>query len=270
MLNKIDKSRMESFSSEIDNIQLSITLSSISEGNTEGYLWSDKADETYFLWDMGNVVFYLFGRSPSQEYLEDLSGLFENRIKKKAENYGFSHFKVNNLTDISDQSIKSVFGNNEFKILKKYFYEYEKESIGEYQSSLEELYILDIDEEFLKSTELRNLARVINEIKWMWPSFEKYYENGYGKAALVDDEIVCWCTSEYVNEGTCGIGIETLGRYRQKGIATKTAAEFVDHCLKNDITPYWECGAHNEPSVKLAEKLGFDKINEYEVLLTKF
>lgn len=270
MLDELDENRVKIISSEVDNVQLGITLSSISEGNTDGYLWSDRDEETYFLWDMGNIVFYIFGKKPSPEYLEDLKGLYENEIKGKAEDKGFSHFKINNLTDISKETIKSIFGDDEYKILKKHFYEYNKESIKKFDSSLEKLEVVDIDEKFLKNTELRNLARVINEVKWMWPSFEKFYEKGFGKAGLLDDEIVCWCTAEYVSEGRCGVGIETLDRYRQKGIATKTAAHFIDFCLKKDIKPSWECGAYNEPSVKLAEKLGFERINEYKVLLTKF
>ncbi|MFP4051209.1 MAG: GNAT family N-acetyltransferase [Thermoplasmata archaeon] len=270
MLEKIDSDKIRFVSSGIENVQLRMTLSSISDGNTECELWSDEKEETYFLWDKGNIVFYVFGKSPSSEFIADLSELFEDVIEEKAEEHGFSHFKVNNLTDISDQVIKSVFGDREFKNLEKYFYKYNKEEIGEFESSLDELRVIDIDEQFLKSTELRNLARVINEVKWIWPYFRKYYENGFGKAGLVGNEIVCWCTSEYVSKGACGVGIETLDRYRQKGIATETAAEFVDYCLKNDITPYWECGAYNEPSVKLAEKLGFKKIDEYKVLLAKF
>lgn len=270
MLKKIDKDKIKSISSKIDDVQLDITLSSVYKSNTEGEIWTDKDERTYFLWDKGNIVFYLFGRSPNSEYLEDLSSLFGDEIKEKAEDDGLSHYKINNLTDISDEKVKEVFGVREYKTLKKNFYKYGEDSIGEYQSSLDQLKVLDIDEDFLKRTELRNLARVINEVKWMWPSFEKYYENGYGKAGVIEDEIVCWCTAEYVSEGACGIGIETLNRYRQKGMATKTAAEFIDYCLKNDITPYWECGSYNEPSVKLAERLGFDKIHEYEVFLTKF
>ncbi len=268
MLKKIDGDR--SILSRIDNAQLDITLSSIFEENTEGELWYDEEEDTYFIWDKGNIVFYLFGESPSFEFLNDLSELFDDHIMERAEDYGFSHFKINDLTDTSEEEIKTVFGDREYKTLKKYFYGYDKESIGVFHSSIAELKVLDIDEDFLKRTELRNLARVINEVKWMWPSFEKYYENGYGKAGVVEDEIVCWCTAEYVSKDSCGIGIETLDRYRQKGIATKTAAEFIDYCLKNDITPYWECGSYNEPSVKLAERLGFDKIHEYEVFLTKF
>ncbi|MFW6197079.1 MAG: GNAT family N-acetyltransferase [Thermoplasmatota archaeon] len=270
MLDELEESRVKMLSSEIGNTQLRITLSSISEGNTEGYLWSDRTEETYFFWDLGNIVFYIFGKDPSSEYLEDLSELLENDIKEKAEDEGFSHFKVNNLTDISEDDVKAVFGDNEYKILKKNFYEYKKESVEQYRSSIDGLEIMDIDEQFLKNTKLRNLARVINEVKWMWPSFQRYYENGFGKAGIIGDEIVCWCTAEYVSEGTCGIGIETLEGYRQKGIASKTASEFIDNCLKNDVKPYWECGTSNEQSVKLAEKLGFDKIDEYQVWLGKF
>ncbi len=258
----------QSFSSDVDNDQLKITLESISEGNTEGYLWSD--GKFYFLWDLGNVVFYLFGESPDSEHLENLTRLYEKEVRGKAESEAFSYFKVNDLTGISEDSVRSVFGLGEYKMLKKYFYRYTKGSVKGFESSVDELEIVDIDEDLLESKELKNFELIKNEIEWMWPSLERYFQKGYGKASLIDDEIVCWCTAEYVSEGRCGIGIETLEGFRQKGIATVTAAVFIDHCLKNNVAPYWECGAYNEPSVKLAERLGFHKIDEYQVLLGKF
>ncbi len=270
MLKKSDASEIEKISSSTENPQLNMILSSIYEENTEGYLWVCEEEGSYFLWDKGNIVFYLFGEEPTSECLADLSSLFCDEIEKKADEEGLSHFKVTNLTSISERSVRTIFDDRELKSFRKNFYEYRREDIGKYQSSVEGLRVADIDKQFLKNTSLRNLAKVINEIKWMWPSFDKYYENGFGKAGLLDNEIVCWCTSEYVSEGFCGIGIETLERYRDRGIATKTALEFVKYCLINDIIPYWECYRSNEPSVKLAERIGFDKIDEYKVLVGKF
>ncbi len=249
--------------------KLKMVVSSISEGNTEGEIWS-YGENTYFLWDKGNIVFYIFGERPSSRCLDDLPRFFEDEIVEDAREGNYSHFKLDDRTGLAEEKLLSAFGDYDLRTLEKYFYEYPEEDVGDFESSLEGLELMDIDEDFLTNTDLRDLVLVINEIKWMWPSFETYFENGFGKAAVLSGDIICWCTAEYVSESMCGVGIETLERYRGKGVASVTAAEFVRGCLEEGITPYWECGASNVASVKLAEKLAFEKIAENKVLWDRF
>lgn len=257
------KTRNEDVYTDIGK-KLKMTMSSISEGNTEGVLWSYD-EKTYFIWDRGNIVLYIFGEKSTRQ--EDLHEFFEDEIKRDASKEGFSYFKVNDRTGLSLESIKSIFGNG--KVLEKYFYEYRGGDVFDFSSDLD-VKVIDIDEQFLTNTDLLNLDKVVNEVKWMWPSFERFFEKGFGKAAVFNESIVCWCTAEYVSENMCGIGIETLEDFRREGIATVTAVEFIRDCLDNDMIPFWDCSADNTASVGLAEKLGFDKIDESRVLLGKF
>lgn len=268
MFKKVYVDEVGEISSYLDK-QLTMVSSSVSEGNTEGQIWTYD-EKTYFLWDKGNVVFYIFGERPSPRCLDDLPSFFNEEIRKDAQKEGFSHLKIDDRSGILDVNVESVFGGIDYITSKKYFYEYKKKGISDFKSDMANLKILDINERFLKNTDLENLTLVINEVKWMWPSFKKFFENGFGKAGVVGDEIACWCTAEYVSEGMCGIGIETSDNYRRKGIATLTAAEFLRYCLMKSKTPFWECDASNAASVRLAEKLGFDKISENMVMLGKF
>ncbi|MEO0534618.1 MAG: GNAT family N-acetyltransferase [Cyanobacteria bacterium P01_A01_bin.123] len=101
-----------------------------------------------------------------------------------------------------------------------------------------------------------------SEIEWMWPSREKFCENGFGYVALLGESIIFWCTAEYVSTKKCGIGIETLQAYQNQGITTATAVHFVNYCLSHNITPYWECDSQNIGSIRVAKKIGFDRIQE--------
>lgn len=246
--------------------QLKMVLASISEGNTEGKLW--RFGGTYFLWDKGNIVFYVFGEKPSSECLDTLPNFFDEKIRKNAK--GISFFKFRDHVGLSEDTLKSVFRGIELMVMEIYFYTYKKDFIGCFENNIEGLRVVEIDKKLLKNTELKNIDNVLSELKWMWSSLDKYYENGFGKAAIVCDEIVCWCTAEYVSKDMCGIGIETVREYRQKGIGTTTTADFIKHCLKEGKTPYWGCNASNLASVKLAEKLGFDKVFEDEAMLGRF
>jgi RimJ/RimL family protein N-acetyltransferase len=119
-----------------------------------------------------------------------------------------------------------------------------------------------INADFLGRDELQNLAYVRDEIKTMWPSLERFGEKGFGVAALLEETVIGWCTAEYASEGQCGIGIATVSEFENKGVATAMAARFVEICLQRHLTPHWECNSRNPGSVRVAEKVGFELIQE--------
>jgi len=95
----------------------------------------------------------------------------------------------------------------------------------------------------------------------MWSSPQAYRAR-FGSVARVGDTIVYWCTAEYVSERMCGIGIETIENYQNQGIASATAAHFINECLRRQVTPHWECDQQNIGSKRVAEKVGFDLLQE--------
>jgi RimJ/RimL family protein N-acetyltransferase len=122
-------------------------------------------------------------------------------------------------------------------------------------------------------TELRmlgNFAEVAAEIDACWTSMADFLRAGFGFCAHDAGAIVCWCTAEYVSQGRCGIGIETVAEYRGRGFATVTASAFADHCVKRGVVPHWDAWSDNVPSVAVAEKLGFRKIESYSVYVGRF
>ena len=96
----------------------------------------------------------------------------------------------------------------------------------------------------------------------MWPSEERFYEQGFGVAAVVEERAICWCTAEYVSPQRCGIGIATDPAYERRGVATATAAQFIHDAQRRGIVPYWECGNWNSASIRVAQKVGFELIAE--------
>jgi RimJ/RimL family protein N-acetyltransferase len=119
-----------------------------------------------------------------------------------------------------------------------------------------------IDRAFWGDNSLENSAALREEIRWMWPSEERFLEQGFGIAALSGSRLICWCTAEYRSAGRCGIGIATEPEYAGRGVASATAARFVDHCREIGVVPFWECRRDNAASVRVAEKVGFALLAE--------
>jgi len=56
-------------------------------------------------------------------------------------------------------------------------------------------------------------------------------------------------------------------RYRRKGYATLASAALIEYSLENGLEPHWD--AQNEPSIKMALKLGYTDSVQYDIYYWK-
>lgn len=129
--------------------------------------------------------------------------------------------------------------------------------------------IREISESLLGGS-LENSEGVIDEVSQMWGSPQRFLQEGFGFCAVQGSVIAGWCTAEYRSRNACGIGIETVEAYQRQGIATAMAAEMVKKCRQVGVTPHWDSWKRNTPSVRVAEKCGFEKAHDYDVVFVRF
>ena len=96
-----------------------------------------------------------------------------------------------------------------------------------------------------------------------WSSIKDFKQKGFGFAAVNGKEIISVCYSSFVTQDTHAIGIETTSSFQNKGIGTQLASLLIKEIYVNGFTPYWDCSLDNEPSKKLAERLGFSLMHRY-------
>lgn len=99
----------------------------------------------------------------------------------------------------------------------------------------------------------------------LWESGSNFISNGYGFCILKDGEFVSVCNTYYVRQGSAEIDITTREEFRKQGFALMTCLAFIEHCVKNNIKPIWDCDGANENSKSLAIKLGFNSIESYHM-----
>lgn len=63
--------------------------------------------------------------------------------------------------------------------------------------------------------------------------------------------------------------IVTQDRYRGLRLGQIVATNFILKCMEDKKKPRWDCDVNNNASIKLAEKLGFEKPIEYSVFVRK-
>ena len=90
--------------------------------------------------------------------------------------------------------------------------------------------------------------------------------NGFEYSVTDGTRTISTCKSVAVGAGETEIDIFTDENYRNRGFAAKAAAAFIDHCIKNGITPVWSCWPEKINSISLAKKLGFDEAEDVPVV----
>ena len=266
MMEEVSEHRIEDYVKYFPGPQPGMVLASVVEGNTEAQLWyASQPDKNVIclLWDKGNNVFYLSGQLVLSETIKDLASLINTHVKEKAIKEGLSYFKVKPLSSSLENSIVDIFKNTPLHKTNKIFYTFRAAKVKAIPTPrLKGIRYLPIDADFLEKERFENNRYVRSEVEWMWPSLERFRAKGFGIAAVVDASIICWCTAEYVSENKCGIGIEVIEEFQNKGVATETTAHFLEYCLNQNIVPHWECDKDNIGSVRVAEKVGFEKTEE--------
>ncbi len=84
--------------------------------------------------------------------------------------------------------------------------------------------------------------------------------DGVFAGAIDSGELVATAHTATLTDEYAEIGVGTLARYRQQGIAAATASLICREVQLMGRVPVWNCAEDNQPSRHLAEKLGFVSI----------
>lgn len=93
----------------------------------------------------------------------------------------------------------------------------------------------------------------------LWSSSVDFVHNGLGVCIIRNEKIVSLCYSACVADNIAEIDIITQQEYRGLGLGYVVAQGFIRECIEKNITPTWDCFISNVASLKLAEKLGFQR-----------
>jgi RimJ/RimL family protein N-acetyltransferase len=124
-----------------------------------------------------------------------------------------------------------------------------------------------INTSLLHNETLLNRGWLLEEIEGSWETAEDFLQTGGGFCVLKDErEIVCWCTFEYLTKDKkIECGVATKEGYQQRGLATLAVSAAAEYALSNYDSVGWHCSNTNVPSWKLAEKVGYKLVEEYNV-----
>ncbi|MHA7830076.1 MAG: GNAT family N-acetyltransferase [Flagellimonas sp.] len=116
----------------------------------------------------------------------------------------------------------------------------------------------------LNGTIIRTSEREFNEMTGsvipsnFWDNAVDFLTNGIGFSHYFNGQLSCTAYSAFLIDNMLELGMETLPKFRGKGIALHTCSRLIDYCLENNLEPIWACRLENIGSFNLAKKLGFE------------
>ena len=90
-----------------------------------------------------------------------------------------------------------------------------------------------------------------------WPSKNAFHINSFGFYVEHENQPVSVCYSCATNNNIIEIDVFTDPDFRGSGLAKLVCSTFIEECLKNNLTPNWDCFTNNKGSMNLALSLGF-------------
>lgn len=240
------------------------------EGKNTGRIFVDDiiAPTSGFIWLGSNNGFIFIGNEENEEFNVELYKFFNTVIKPDANKLGLTAFEAIGNHSKWNKTFKKVFGENVMGYnqrvyeLKKTDYRKQNEPV------IEQGYeVIKITKDILENkgyVTFENIDFLRSKILEFWTSFEMFLDYGIGYIAVYENEIASVCFSGVVVGNVHGIDIETLKHHQGKKLGQKVTHFFVNECIENNITPYWDCMEINKPSVSVAENVGFvNKFNYF-------
>ena len=253
-------------------LHLSLALDAMAVGNSPALVWVDDRAQpsAAYVWDKAHCHF-LVGNALTPAFARTVRELVRQEIAPQMAAQGKVFLKVHYSSADWEEQIGSIFDAAELVPRERVFYALDQVAKPEWRASIPSGFsVRQIDSELLATDRLRGIEILRNEIQTGWYSVEDFLHTGLGYCLLRENEIVTWCTAEYVSAGKCGIGIETAVEHMRRGFGTITASAFVEHAASKGITPHWDSWKMNLPSVAVAHKVGFRLISEYAVYTGRF
>jgi RimJ/RimL family protein N-acetyltransferase len=247
-----------------------LVFDAMAVGNTPSVAFVDDPEtpSVALIWDTGRRYFIAGEADHDGPYREAAAFLKAQLVQSLSEN-GHLAVKIAYSSDTWRAVLTEGLAEFAPALRDRVVYRHDLQRVPDVTNARLDGVVRAIGLDVLESPSLENVALVSEEVASMWGDTRRFLAAGFGYCAIIGRAIVGWCTAEDVSLRSCGIGIETISAYQNLGIATTVGAAFVEACARARIVPYWDSWASNLPSIHVAEKLGFRKVQEYQVLFIR-
>lgn len=233
-----------------------VFVDAVMDGFIQGHLYVDDVEHPFvFFLEAACGIYYVAGKREA-ELSRCLVFIVDVYERQRRQNGRFTVFSANQSTDVM---MKKCLGSH-LNEMERHAYVFPQ--AHSYVHVPHPGYRVE-----------RTNEQVINASRAFPPSYYEAYwgraacflSKGIGVAILDGENVVSECVSIFSSEDRVEIDIWTEEACRGKGLAQLAGQHMIRSCLENKRTPHWDCDVHHLASIKLAEKLGFQRTKTYRV-----
>ena len=105
--------------------------------------------------------------------------------------------------------------------------------------------------------------------KRYWQSKDDFIKNAIGVCLVnPNNEFIAICYSICIADDIAEVEIFVFPEYQGKGFGRIVAESFLNLTIEKGVIAHWDTFTANTPSLALAQKLGFQKIQDYDLVST--
>jgi hypothetical protein len=248
---------------------LDFVIDAICAGNSPALVWVDNPDvpRSAFVWDKTHGL-YVGGDADNPAFYDSLRQFLTQTMLPGARDRELGIFKIYPANEGWIAKIPALFDGLPLNTRERSLFRLKGDVTSQSLNLPDGCRLQPITRDLLEDSGHAHRLELVGEIESCWNSLDLFFTRGFGFCVVGQaGEIACWCTAEYVSGKTCGVGVQTVEAYLKRGLATAAAQTFAHHCAAHGWTAYWDCWRANVPSVKVAEKTGFRKVEDYPIFV---
>lgn len=233
-----------------------VFVDAVMDGMIQGHLYvDDEAHPLVYFLEASCGIYYVAGRSEAE--LLRCSAFIVDVYERQKRQYGrFTIFSANPLTDAL---MKKCLGSHLNEMERNaYVYPQTHSHVTQPHPGYR---VERTNEQVIKASR----AFTPSYYEAYWGRAAHFLSKGIGVTILDGENVVSECVSIFSSEDRVEIDIWTEEACRGKGLAQLACQHMIRSCLENKRTPHWDCDVQHLTSIKIAEKLGFQRTKTYRL-----
>lgn len=265
MIHKLEKSDFCTVKELLSGIKNFPEIHAVIDCINPGKVYTDNSNspKSALIWNQGMQGFYFIGEANNETFKKEIKEYIDNILIDELLEYNINWFEISAISEKWEDTIEELF------VEKGIQYEYQlvyrmNEKLVKYDKDENKCkYSIEKLKRDVMKSNISNIDYITKELELFWGTMDNFFNHGTCYLAIENNKIASVCYSGFKADNVETIGIETLSDYRKKGYAYDLATKFINACNEKGSIPYWDCSKDNLGSVVLAEKLGFEKKDEY-------
>lgn len=245
-------------------MDMHLSLQAVLAGNVNAPIFVDNAMNPQSALTWCQHRFYLAGSPGNSSFAAAARQIFLEKFALRSQKSGIDSYQVYYPASGWEGMLSAM-------LLEKYPIKSQREYYAFKSSRLDWKALLPpgislkpVDAALLAERRWKNPEFLTEEMLSERQSVQDFLDKSFGICAVLGDEIVGWCLSEYNTGHRCEVGIATREDHQRQGLATAMAGAFIELARSRDVARVgWHCNASNVASGRTALKAGFEKVADY-------